>query len=160
LGLYSAEASSTSPEASGVLRNPRCQPFETSLQESKESLKHPLSHRHPVIALVTAGVAMDVLSLTYVEYSDVEREAIVHAHPRSDHFKEDIIHAFYDGKKHKPESTFGLGNLNFGFIDFALFPSYRFSNQKNFHETQIIPIISMRSTSSYRDRLFEHGWHG
>jgi len=49
----------------------------------------------------------DVLGLSYGEYSDTEREAIVHAHPRSAHFKEDIIQAFYDGIKHKPETTFG-----------------------------------------------------
>ena len=64
-------------------------------------------HMHPVVALVTAGVEMDVLGLSYAEYSDVEREAVVHAHPRSGQFKEDIIQAFYDGIKHKPETTFG-----------------------------------------------------
>jgi HD superfamily phosphodiesterase len=64
-------------------------------------------HLHPVVALVTAGVEMDVLGLTYRDYSDAEREAVVHAHPRSAHFKEDIIRAFYDGIKHKPETTFG-----------------------------------------------------
>lgn len=64
-------------------------------------------HMHPVVALVTAGVEMDVLGLTYPEYSDAEREAVVRAHPRTDHFKEDIIQAFYDGIKHKPETTFG-----------------------------------------------------
>jgi len=64
-------------------------------------------HMHPVVALVTAGVEMDVLGLTYPEYSDAERKAVVHAHPRSAHFKEDIIQAFYDGIKHKPETTFG-----------------------------------------------------
>ena len=64
-------------------------------------------HMHPVVALVTAGVEMDVLGLTYAEYSDDEREAIVHAHPRSEQFKEDIIQAFYDGIKHKPDTTFG-----------------------------------------------------
>jgi HD domain len=64
-------------------------------------------HMHPVIALVTAGVEMDVLGLTYAEYSDAEREAVVAAHPRGGHFKEDIIQAFYDGIKHKPETTFG-----------------------------------------------------
>ncbi|HXO96161.1 MAG TPA: hypothetical protein VN857_06225, partial [Chthoniobacterales bacterium] len=64
-------------------------------------------HMHPVIALVTAGVEMDVLGLTHAEYSDSEREGVVHAHPRTDHFKEDIIQAFYDGIKHKPETTFG-----------------------------------------------------
>jgi hypothetical protein len=64
-------------------------------------------HMHPVVALVTAGVEMDVLGLTYPEYSRQEREAVVHAHPRSPHFKEDIIQAFYDGIRHKPETTFG-----------------------------------------------------
>jgi hypothetical protein len=64
-------------------------------------------YMHPVVALVTAGVEMDVLGLAYPEYSDVEREAVVTAHPRTEHFKEDIIQAFYDGIKHKPETTFG-----------------------------------------------------
>src|SRR5260370_30178654 len=40
-------------------------------------------HMHPVVALVTAGVEMDVLGLAYSEYSDAEREAVVHAHPRT-----------------------------------------------------------------------------
>jgi hypothetical protein len=64
-------------------------------------------HMHPVVALVTAGVEMDVLGLSYAEYSDTEREAVVHAHPRTGQFKEDIIQAFYDGIKHKPDTTFG-----------------------------------------------------
>jgi HD domain len=64
-------------------------------------------HMHPVVALVTAGVEMDVLGLTHADYSDAEREAIVRLHPRGDNFKEDIIQAFYDGIRHKPETTFG-----------------------------------------------------
>jgi HD superfamily phosphodiesterase len=64
-------------------------------------------HMHPVVALVTAGVEMDVLGLTYPAYSEAERTQVVQAHPRTEHFKEDIIQAFYDGIKHKPESTFG-----------------------------------------------------
>ncbi|KVV28164.1 phosphohydrolase [Burkholderia multivorans] len=64
-------------------------------------------HMHPVIALVTAGVEMDVLGLAYSEFTDIEREAVAHAHPRTPHFKEDIIQAFYDGIKHKPHTTFG-----------------------------------------------------
>src|SRR5467141_3695157 len=42
-------------------------------------------HMHPVVALLTAGVEMDVLGLAYHEYSDAEREAVVHAHPRGAH---------------------------------------------------------------------------
>jgi hypothetical protein len=64
-------------------------------------------HMHPVVALVTAGVEMDVLGLTYATYSDAEREAVVRAHPRPPHFKEDIIQAFYEGIRHKPDTTFG-----------------------------------------------------
>ena len=64
-------------------------------------------HMHPVVALVTAGVEMDVLGLTYGEYSTAEREAVVTAFPRIDRFKESIIQAFYDGIKHKPDTTFG-----------------------------------------------------
>jgi hypothetical protein len=64
-------------------------------------------HMHPVVALVTAGVEMDVLGLTYAEYSDAEREAVVQVHPRGDNFKENIIQTFYDGIKHKPDTTFG-----------------------------------------------------
>jgi hypothetical protein len=64
-------------------------------------------YMHPVIALVTAGVEMDVLGLAYEEYSDAVREEVVRAYPRTPHFKEDIIQAFYEGIKHKPETTFG-----------------------------------------------------
>lgn len=64
-------------------------------------------HMHPVVALVTAGVEMDVLGLTYGEYSSSEREAVVTAFPRTPRFKEDIIQAFYEGIKNKPETTFG-----------------------------------------------------
>jgi hypothetical protein len=62
---------------------------------------------HPIIALLTNGVEMDVLGIAYSAFSDAEREAIVAAYPRTAHFKEDIIQSFYDGIKHKPQTTFG-----------------------------------------------------
>jgi HD superfamily phosphodiesterase len=61
----------------------------------------------PVVALLTAGVEMDVLGIAYDQYGNAEREAIVQAHPRTPRFKEDIIQAFYEGIRHKPETTFG-----------------------------------------------------
>jgi hypothetical protein len=64
-------------------------------------------YMRPVVALVTAGVEMDVLGIAYSEFADAEREAVVKAFPRTEHFKEDILQAFYDGIKHKPETTFG-----------------------------------------------------
>jgi hypothetical protein len=62
---------------------------------------------HPVIALVTAGVEMDVLGIAFSEFTEAEREAVVRAHPRPGHFKEEIIQAFYDAIHLKPETTFG-----------------------------------------------------
>ena len=64
-------------------------------------------YMHPVVALLTNGVEMDVLGIAYSEFSDADREAIVAAYPRTEHFKEDILQAFYDGIKRKPETTFG-----------------------------------------------------
>jgi hypothetical protein len=64
-------------------------------------------YMHPVVALLTNGVEMDVLGIAYSEFSNADREAIVAAYPRTEHFKEDIIQTFHDGIKHKPETTFG-----------------------------------------------------
>ncbi len=55
---------------------------------------------------------MDVLGIGYSDFPEADREALVHAYPRSPHFKEDIIDAFYDGMKHKPETTFGTMNAD------------------------------------------------
>src|SRR5450755_2602263 len=46
-------------------------------------------HMHPVVALVTNGVEMDVLGIAYSEFSDANREAIVAAYPRTEHFREE-----------------------------------------------------------------------
>ena len=64
-------------------------------------------HMHPVVALVTAGVEMDVLGIGYNTLNDATRVGIVDQFPRTPHFKEDILQAFYDGIRHKPDTTFG-----------------------------------------------------
>ena len=64
-------------------------------------------YMHPVVALVTAGVEMDVLGIDYASFTDSDRSAVVQAFPRTSQFKEDILQAFYDGIKQKPETTFG-----------------------------------------------------
>jgi hypothetical protein len=64
-------------------------------------------YMHPVVALLTAGVEMDVLGIDYSRFTDADRNAVVQAFPRTPQFKEDILQAFYDGIKHKPETTFG-----------------------------------------------------
>ncbi|MEQ5843423.1 HD domain-containing protein [Paraburkholderia acidicola] len=64
-------------------------------------------HKKPVVALVTAGVEMDVLGLAYHDFTQEQRDQVTHAHPRGDGFKEGIIDAFAQGTIHKPETTFG-----------------------------------------------------
>jgi HD superfamily phosphodiesterase len=64
-------------------------------------------HMHPLVALVTVGVEMDVLGIGYDALEDFKREAIIERFPRTQNFKEDILQAFYDGIKHKPDTTFG-----------------------------------------------------
>jgi hypothetical protein len=50
---------------------------------------------------------MDVLGIAFSEFTAAEREAVVHAHPRSGRFKEEIIQAFHDAIHPRPETTFG-----------------------------------------------------
>jgi HD superfamily phosphodiesterase len=67
-------------------------------------------HMHPEIALVTAGVEMDVLGFAYDQFTEEQRQEVVIAHPRGHQFQQDIIEAFYQGMKHRPDSTFGTVN--------------------------------------------------
>lgn len=67
-------------------------------------------HKKAEVALVTAGVEMDVLGFAYEQFTPEQREAVVAAHPRGAGFKKNIIDAFYEGMKHRPDSTFGTVN--------------------------------------------------
>ena len=64
-------------------------------------------HMHPVIALVNAGVLMDVVGIGYEQFTESERNAVTALYPRGAGFEEELIQAFYDGNKHKPETTYG-----------------------------------------------------
>ena len=63
-------------------------------------------HMAPEIALVTRGVELDVLGLGYDAITDEQRNAVVAAHPRPD-FKNQILAAFTNGLKDRPDTTFG-----------------------------------------------------
>ncbi|KAA2246233.1 HD domain-containing protein [Solihabitans fulvus] len=60
----------------------------------------------PEIALVTLGVELDVLGIGYHAVSDAERSSVVAAHPRPD-FRKQILAAFTEGIRNRPETTFG-----------------------------------------------------
>jgi hypothetical protein len=63
-------------------------------------------HMEPDIALVTAGVEMDVLGIGYHDLDQKQIKAVVAAHPRPD-FKRQILEAFTNGIKTRPDTTFG-----------------------------------------------------
>jgi hypothetical protein len=65
----------------------------------------------PEVALVTAGVETDVLGIDRSELDPDDIAAVVAAHPRPD-FKRQILAAFADGFRHRPDSTFGTVNAD------------------------------------------------
>jgi hypothetical protein len=67
--------------------------------------------KKPEVALVTAGVELDVMGLGFDEVPDEIKAQVLAAHPR-EHFKAGIVQAFADGFKHKPASTFGTVNAD------------------------------------------------
>ena len=67
----------------------------------------------PEIALLQAGAGMDVAGRRYDEFTDAQREAVIAAFPRGAGFKQGMIEAFYQGMKHRPNSTFGTFNDDF-----------------------------------------------
>jgi hypothetical protein len=70
------------------------------------------AHLHPIIALITEGVVMDVVGIGYDKFAPAQREEVVAAYPRDPRFEEDLIQAFYDGIKDKPDTAFGNVNAD------------------------------------------------
>ncbi|WP_078280913.1 HD domain-containing protein [Mycobacteroides franklinii] len=65
----------------------------------------------PEVALVTAGVETDVVGIERDALSSRDLDAVVTVHPRPD-FKSRILHAFFEGNRHRPRSTFGNVNAD------------------------------------------------
>lgn len=65
----------------------------------------------PETALVTAGVETDVLGIGCDALTDDVLDAVTAAHPRPD-FKRRILHAFTEGVRQRPDSTFGTVNAD------------------------------------------------
>ena len=65
----------------------------------------------PETALVTAGVETDVLGIGRDDLAADDLAAVTAAHPRPD-FKRQILAAFNDGMKHRPQTTFGTCNAD------------------------------------------------
>ena len=65
----------------------------------------------PEVALVTAGVETDVLGIGRDDLPVELLDAVTAAHPRPA-FKGRILHAFTEGVRHRPDSTFGTVNAD------------------------------------------------
>jgi hypothetical protein len=65
----------------------------------------------PEIALVTAGVETDVLGIARDDLPEALIAEVVRAHPRPN-FKQEILEAFANGFRHRPDSTFGTVNAD------------------------------------------------
>ena len=63
-------------------------------------------YKEPEVALMYSGVGLDVMGEGYEHLSTENREEIISLFPRTD-FKKKIIPAFFEGFKHKTETTFG-----------------------------------------------------
>ncbi|AIO70959.1 HD domain-containing protein [Burkholderia oklahomensis] len=64
-------------------------------------------HKSPLVAMMHAGVQMDVRGLGYATFDPDARDAIVRAYPRDPGFKESILEAYALGIAHRPHTTFG-----------------------------------------------------
>nr|WP_314567537.1 HD domain-containing protein [uncultured Pseudomonas sp.] len=87
-------------------------------------------HMQPEIALLQAGAGMDVAGRGFDEFTDEQRDAVISAYPRDAHFAHKMIEEFYQGMKHRPQSTFGTFN-----DDFLAF------KDPNFKRTDLCSII-------------------
>lgn len=69
------------------------------------------AHKEPEVALLAAGVGLDVVGIDYDKFPQTTIDQVVRALPRTD-FKESIIQAFADGIAFKPETTYGTINAD------------------------------------------------
>lgn len=70
-------------------------------------------HLHPEVALVQTGAGMDMTGRNIELFTEQERAAVISAYPRGAHFATEVIDTFYQGLKHRPETTFGSFNDDF-----------------------------------------------
>ncbi|PWV50822.1 HD domain-containing protein [Chitinophaga sp. S165] len=82
-------------------------------------------HKEAEVALLNYGVALDVVGRGYEHLSESHREDIIKQYPRTD-FKKTIIPTFFEGFKHKTDTTFG--NMNADICAFMI-PDFQ---RKNF----------------------------
>ncbi|MCU6710186.1 HD domain-containing protein [Paenibacillus sp. J5C_2022] len=63
-------------------------------------------YKEPEVMLIYSGVGYDVMGENFDSLTEEMRKKVTTNYPR-DNFKQKILSAFYDGFKHKQETTFG-----------------------------------------------------
>ncbi|NYH26729.1 HD domain-containing protein [Paraburkholderia bryophila] len=66
----------------------------------------------PLVAMISAGVQMDVRGEHYDEFTAQQRDEIVQAYPRESGFKKKLIEAYARGMEHRPATTYGTVNAD------------------------------------------------
>lgn len=66
----------------------------------------------PLVAMISAGVQMDVRGECYDEFTAQQRDEIVQAYPRESGFKKKLIEAYARGMEHRPATTYGTVNAD------------------------------------------------
>jgi HD superfamily phosphodiesterase len=69
-------------------------------------------HMPPLVALVHAGVQMDLRGARFHAFTKTQRDEIVAAYPREKGFKKMIIEAYARGMQERPDTTFGTVNAD------------------------------------------------
>ena len=70
------------------------------------------AHTPVGVAGCSALASGTAAALRLPAFPAAQREAVVHAHPRGEGFKECILCAFANGFKHRPLTTFGTVNAD------------------------------------------------
>jgi hypothetical protein len=64
-------------------------------------------HMPPLVALLHAGVQMDLCGARFEAFSAAHRDEVVSRYPRGPRFKQRIIEAYAEGMRERPHTTFG-----------------------------------------------------
>ncbi|MBM7566294.1 HD domain-containing protein [Paenibacillus sacheonensis] len=83
-----------------------------------------VEYKEAEAALMNFGVGYDVVGKNFDFIPAEARQQVVEAFPRSQ-FKQNILHAFMEGFKHKPETTYGTINAD---VCELLLPGYQRPN--------------------------------
>jgi len=79
------------------------------------------AYKEAEVALLNYGVALDVVGKGYADLPEKAKQEILLSFPRTD-FKKNVIPTFFEGFRHKPQTTYGSINAD---ICACMMPDYK-----------------------------------